>query len=54
MSDRVIVSCPAPVCGVRPRRDERGSGSMLMIGVCVVVMMLGYTAITYPQTIIAV
>jgi secretion/DNA translocation related TadE-like protein len=26
------------------RRDERGGGSMLMIGVCVVVMVLGYTA----------
>ncbi|HYI55462.1 MAG TPA: Rv3654c family TadE-like protein [Microlunatus sp.] len=28
----------------QPERDQRGGGSMLMIGVCVVVMMLGYTA----------
>ncbi len=53
MSDRVIVSCPAPVCRVRPRRDERGSGSMLMIGVCVVVMMLGYTAMIICGYVIA-
>jgi secretion/DNA translocation related TadE-like protein len=26
------------------RRDERGGGSVLMMGICVVVIMLGYTA----------
>lgn len=30
--------------GPARRVDERGGGSMLMIGVCVVVMMLGFTA----------
>ena len=34
-------------------RDERGGGSMLMIGVCVVVMMLGYTAMVICGYVIA-
>lgn len=36
-----------------PVRDERGGGSMLMIGVCVVVMMLGYTAMIVAGYVIA-
>lgn len=35
------------------RRDERGSGTMLMIGVCAVVMMLGYTAMVVCGYLIA-
>ncbi len=34
-------------------RDERGGGSMLMIGVCVVVMTLGYTAMIVCGYVIA-
>lgn len=40
--------------GFQPRpRDERGSGSMLMMGVCVVVMMLGAVAMIICGYLIA-
>lgn len=35
------------------RRDERGSGSVLMIGLCLVVMMLGYAAMIVCGYLIA-
>lgn len=37
----------------RRPRDERGGGTMLMIGVCLVVMVLGYTAMIICGYLIA-
>lgn len=45
----------SPGASTRPARrvDERGGGSMLMIGVCVVVMMLGFAAMVIGGYLIA-
>ena len=53
MSESATVRSSGPVRADRPQRDERGSGSVLMVGVCVVVMMLGYTAMIICGYVIA-
>ncbi|HEU4547764.1 MAG TPA: Rv3654c family TadE-like protein [Microlunatus sp.] len=53
MSAGAPVPRSGPSRTVQQGRDECGSGSMLMIGVCVVVMMLGYTAMVFCGYLIA-
>jgi secretion/DNA translocation related TadE-like protein len=54
MTERVTRSDGSPRGGrARSALDERGGGSMLMIGVCVVVMMFGYTAMIICGYVIA-